>query len=31
MELWKLGLECKNDPFQSDGGLFIRWGISKID
>ena len=29
MELWKLGLECKNDPFQSDGGLFIRWGISK--
>ena len=27
MELWKLGLECKNDPFQSDGGLFIRWGI----
>ena len=30
MELWKLGLECKHDPFRSDGGgLFIRWGISK--
>ena len=29
MELWKLGLEGKHDPFQSDGGLFIRWGISK--
>jgi hypothetical protein len=29
MELWKLGLEGKHDPFQGDGGLFIRWGISK--
>ena len=30
MELWKLGLEGKHDPFRSDGGgLFIRWGISK--
>ena len=29
MELWKLGLEGKHDPFQGDGGLFLRWGISK--
>ena len=29
MELWKLGLEGKHDPFQGDGGLFFRWGISK--
>ena len=29
MELWKLGLEGKHDPFQGDGGLFFRWDISK--
>jgi hypothetical protein len=29
MELWKLGLEGKHDPFQGDGGLFFRWGLSK--
>ena len=29
MELWKLGLEGKHDPFQGDGGLFSRCGISK--
>ena len=29
MELWKLGLEGKHDPLQGDGGLFLRWGISK--
>ena len=29
MELWKLGFEGKHDPFQGDGGLFLRWGISK--
>ena len=29
MELWELGLEGKHDPFQGDGGLFYRWGISK--
>ena len=29
MELWKLGLEGKHDPFRGDGGLFFRWGISK--
>ena len=29
MELWKLGLEGKHDPFQGNGGLFFRWGLSK--
>ena len=29
MELWKLGLESKHDPFQGDSGLFSRCGISK--
>ena len=29
MQPWKLGLEGKHDPFQGDGGLFFRWGISK--
>ena len=29
MILWKLGLEGKHDPFQGDGGLFFRWGLSK--
>ena len=29
MGLYKLGLEGKHDPFQGDGGLFFRWGISK--
>jgi len=29
MELWKLGFEGKHDPLQGDGGLFLRWGISK--
>jgi len=29
MELWKLGLEGKHDPFQGDGGLFSRCGILK--
>ncbi|MBC8259594.1 MAG: hypothetical protein H8E38_11290 [SAR324 cluster bacterium] len=29
MELWKLGFEGKHDPFQGDGGIFIRWGVSK--
>ena len=28
-ELWKLGFEGKHDPLQVDGGLFLRWGISK--
>ena len=29
MELWKLGFEGKHDSLQGDGGLFLRWGISK--
>ena len=29
MELWKLSLEGKHDSLQGDGGLFLRWGISK--
>ena len=28
-ELWKLGIEGKHDPLQVNGGLFLRWGISK--
>ena len=29
MELWKLGFEGKHDSLQGDGGLFLRWSISK--
>ena len=29
MELWKLRFEGKHDSLQGDGGLFLRWSISK--
>ena len=30
MELWKLGLEGKHDPFQGDSGLFSIGALQKI-